>query len=251
MRLETALILSLIAHPPVLVILLQTNALGVEAVAYVSSLMPPDFPEVLRICADPSLEGDVGWAVGEWNRALAPYDIGMRFELVRDGCTAYVQPSDRPLGETGEGDVAIGTIEIKPKNWTPGMIAGPEDMRFSKLDVIKVIVWNTDNMRLRRAAILHELGHVLFLTHLVDFRGIGPKPVMLDRLDRDNPPESVTELDAYLAWLTHSFCRGKACPLMYVRMPNAPASAAAATMVSAAVMVTLVVVDFGRVRRQA
>ena len=251
MRGETALILSLITHPPIMILLLQTNALGVEAVAHINPLMPPDLPEVLRVCADPSLEGDVAWAAGEWSRALASYGVRLRLESARDGCAAYVQSSDTPLGENLGGHIGIGTIEIKPKNWKPGMIAGPDDMRFSNLDVIKVTVWNTDNARLRRGAILHELGHVLFLSHLVDFRGIGPRPVMLDRMDPGNPPESVTELDAYFAWLTHSYCRDKACPLMHVRMSNALASAAVATAVSAGVALTLMVADFGRVRRKA
>jgi hypothetical protein len=250
MRLEKALTLSLVTHPFILALLLQTNVLGSEAVVQVD-MVPLDIPDVLRVCSDPSLEYEVIWAVGEWNRALESYGVRLRLEPAREGCAAYIQPSNTPPGKTLEGDIGIATIDIKPKNWTPGTIIPADEIRFSMFDVMNVTIWNTDNERLRRAAILHELGHVLFLTHLTDFRGFGPKPVMLDLLDPDNPPESVTELDAYLAWFTHSFCKDKACPLTLVKVPNPHVSAAVATAASAAIAAVLAVVDLGRVRKQA
>jgi len=250
MRWGAALTLSLITHPLIMILLLQTNVFGVEAVAHVLSPIPPDFPEVLRVCADPVLEGDVAWAAGEWNRALASYGLRLRLEPVGEDCAVYVQSSDVPLGGLGENRLAGGMIDIKPKNWTLGTVVSPEEIRFSMLD-IRLTVWGTENVALRRGIILHELGHALLLSHLVDFRGTGPRPVMLEDIHLANPPESVTELDAYLAWLTHSYCRDKACPLMHVRVQNAPASAVVATAVSAGVALTLMVADFGRVRRKA
>jgi hypothetical protein len=69
---------------------------------------------------------------------------------------------------------------------------------------------------------------------------------MAEELDVNNPTTYVTEMDAYLAWLTHSFCRQKACGLMYVKMPNPVAASAIASAASATLAVVLTTVG-GRV----
>ena len=250
MELEDAVTVSTITYSLVFAVLQAAGVLGTEAYLEVANYpIPPDTPSLFIICPEPPLEEDVRWAAGEWNKAFERYSVPLRMEVAADRCTARVKSSDIPLeGEEGEFG---GLVEIPPKEGVITSEIPPEDIRFSMFGEIKVTVWNAEDVRLRRAVILHELGHVILLNHIRDYKGLGPKPVMLTELDTANPPESLTELDAQLAWLTHSFCRDKACGIFYVRIPNALASAIVATAVSAVVALACVVVDFGRVRRQA
>jgi hypothetical protein len=238
MELTKALITSLIAHPFLVVAMLMANFPGEEAVLHVgSTIVPPDTPNVFRVCPEKALEEDLTWAVDEWNRALKHYDVPVRMEVVDHDCIIRVKPSDKPLaGEFG------GAVEISPKEG----VNTSEPIRFSMFKEILVTVWVADDPSLRRAIILHELGHALLLGHILDYKGPGPRPVMAVELDVNNPTTYVTEMDAYLAWLTHSFCRQKACGLMYVKMPNPVAASAIASAASATLAVVLTTVG-GRV----
>ncbi|MEM4417310.1 MAG: hypothetical protein QXD32_04550 [Nitrososphaerota archaeon] len=223
------------------ILLLSTNLLGDEAYIQVENLVPPDTPQTFRICPEELIADDVSWAVGEWNRALALYGTPVKMEVGDANCTARIISVDSPLqGESG------GTIEI-PLREGVNTSQLTEQLRFWMLGEFKVTVWRAEDVRLRRAIILHELGHVLLLAHIVGFRGLGPKPVMLDNMDPNNPPTALTDLDAYHAWLAYSFCRERACGMLHVRMPNPLLTSLVATSTSAVVAAVLAGVGGGRV----
>ena len=235
MELGKALAASLVAHPFILLAILVANFPGEEAVMHVGDPILPDTPSMFRICPEPPLEEDVEWAVNEWNRAFKAYGVPIRLQVASDNCTARVKPTDSPLqGEFG------GTVEVPPREGVDPSTVKPYEIRFWMLGEFQVTVWAAENAGLRRAIILHELGHVLFLGHIYDYRGFGPRPVMMDQIDPDNPTTQVTDMDAYLAWLKYSFCREKACGLIHVRMVNPVIGSSVAVSVSAAMAAVLV-----------
>jgi hypothetical protein len=224
MELEKALIISFMAYPFAYAVFMIIGVFGEEAYLEMPGYpLPSDTPNLFRICAEPGMNEDVLWAVEQWNKALTKHEVPVRMQVVSTDCIARVKPIEEPMmGEFG------GTVVFSPKEGINASKIPPESIGFWVFGEIQVVVWNTENVSLRRAILLHELGHLLLLNHIRDYKGFGPKPIMSPELDIRNPPQSVTDFDAYMAWLRYSFCRDKACGTFYVKNPNPPAASIAA-----------------------
>lgn len=230
MRAGSAVAISIALYPLILTAMLAANFPGEEGSAVALKIGVEDFPATVRICPEEPLEEDVAWAVEEWNRAFKAYDTPLRMEVAADDCLARVKPTYTPLG----GEFG-GQMDWVPREGVNVSALNPEEVSFRMFE-IQITVWAVEDRTLRRAIILHELGHAILLGHIEGYKGPGPRPVMSAEMSARNPTAKVTDMDAYYARFRHSpFCKTYGCGKIHIRMVNPVYASTIATLTSAGI----------------
>lgn len=219
----------------VVLVLTGLGNLSTTSVIIPTGLVVDYVPNPLTICVPDNLRDDAEWAAKTWNDAVAFHRTlfglaeldDVRLEVVNNGCFIQVITfNQNPWNASQEG----GWFSLNVNRTTYRILGGI------------IGVWNTSDVSVRRAILLHEFGHALGAMDMTLVGNTFKKPIMT-YIDPANPQTEVTFLDVYNLWLQRAMrnrCHIK-CPSYYVMASNHPTPQIILTAVT---MIGLVAADF-------